>query len=76
MTLILLSMIFGVCWEKFNYNLAYCQLRARRALMLFKDVWLRVRRVLSLYKVYGNSALLVLNTTALNSIHAFLALSR
>ena len=32
-------------------------LRARRALSIFKDVPLRTRRVLSLYKVYGDSAL-------------------
>ena len=40
---------------------AYRQLRARRALLQFKDVPLRTRRALLLYKVYGNSALLVLN---------------
>ena len=33
------------------------------------------RRVLSLYKVYGNSALLVLNRTLSNSINALLTLS-
>ena len=38
----------------------YRQLRARRALLQFKDVPLRTRRVLSLYNVYGDSALLVL----------------
>ena len=44
----------------------YRQLRARRALLQFKDVLLRTRRVLSLYKVYSNSALLhvVLNGTS------------
>ena len=66
------------------------QLRARRALTLFKDVLLRTRRVLSLYKyvslrarrvlslynIYGGSALLVLNETLLNSVNALLALSR
>ena len=36
--------------------------------MLFKDVPLRTRRALSLYKVYGDSALLVLCGTLLNSI--------
>ena len=48
-------------------DLAYCQLRARRALSLFKDVPLRTRRALSLYKVYGNSALLILSGTLLNN---------
>ena len=37
------------------------QLRARRALLQFKDVLLRTRRVLLLYKVYDNIALLALN---------------
>ena len=32
-------------------------------LSLFKDILFRTRRALSLYKVYGNSALLVLNGT-------------
>ena len=54
----------------------YCQLRAKGALMLFKDVLLRTRRALSLYEVHGNSALLVLNRTLLNSINAILALNR
>ena len=40
-----------------NLNLrgrkAYCQLRAKRVLSIFKDVPLRTRRVLSLYNVYG-----------------------
>ena len=39
----------------------YCQLRARRALLQFKDVSLRTRRVLLLYKVNSNSTLLALN---------------
>ena len=53
----------------------YCQLRARRVLWsLFKDVPLRTRRGLLLYKVYGNSALLVLNGILLNSVNALLVL--
>ena len=44
--------------------------------MLFKDVLLRNRRVLSWYKVYGYNALLVLFGTSLNSINALLALGR
>ena len=50
----------------------HCQLKARRALSIFKEVPLRTRRVLSLYNVYGNSALLVLNRTSLNGDSAFL----
>ena len=50
-------------------------LRTRRALSLFKDGQLRTRRALSLYKVYGDSALLVLNGTSLNSDSALLALN-
>ena len=43
-----------------NYYDWYRQLRARRALMLFKDVILKIRRALLLYTLYWNSALLVL----------------
>ena len=50
-------------------------LGARRALMMFKDVRLRIRIAVSMYKVYGDSALLVLNRTALNSCKALLVLS-
>ena len=53
----------------------YRQLRARRALSIFKDVPSRTRKVLSLYKVYGNSALLVLNGTSLNIDSALLPLN-
>ena len=38
---------------------AYCKLRARRALLQFKDFPLRTRRALSLYK-YGDNALPIL----------------
>ena len=51
------------------------QLRARRALLHLKDVPLRTRRALLLYKVNGNSALLVLNGTSLICNSALLALS-
>ena len=51
------------------------QLRARRALKQLKDVTLRTRRGLSLYKVYGDSALLVLNGISLVSVNALLALN-
>ena len=56
---------------------SYCQLRTSRTLSLFNDVPLRTRRVQkSLYKVNGESALLVLNGTLLNSDNAPLVLSR
>ena len=38
-----------------------CHLRARRALSMPKDFTLRTRRALSLYNVYGDCALVVLN---------------
>ena len=44
-------------------------------LSIFKDVPLRTRRALSLYKVYVDSTLLVLNGTSLNSYSALLALN-
>ena len=56
-------------------HLTYCQLRARRALLLFKDDLLRTRRALSPYTLYSNSALLVLNGTSLNIDSALLALN-
>ena len=43
--------------------------------MLFNDVLLRTRRALSLYKVYGESGLQVLNGTSLSSINALLVLN-
>ena len=57
------------------YFVSYRQLRARRALLNFKDVPLRTRRALSLYKVFGDSALLVLNGTSLNSDSTLLILN-
>ena len=57
-----------------KYKCKYRQLRARRALLQFKDVPLRTRRALLLYKVYGDSALLVLNGTSLICNNALLAL--
>ena len=53
----------------------YHQARAWRALLQFKDVLLRTRRVLSLYKVYGDRALLVFNGTSLNCNNALVALN-
>ena len=49
-------------------------LRTRRVLSLCKSVLLKTRRALLLYRVYGNSALLVLNGTSLN-INALLVLN-
>ena len=43
--------------------------------MLGKDVSLRTRRALLLYKVFGDSTLLDLNGTSLNSISALLDLN-
>ena len=59
----------------FKIQLIYHQLRARRALSIFKDVPLRTRRALLLYKVYGDSTLLVPNGTSLNSNSTLLVLS-
>ena len=42
----------------------YHHFRARRVLMLFKDVWLRTRRALLLYKVYCDITFLVLKVIA------------
>ena len=57
-------------------NTMYGQLRARRVLSIFKDVPLWTRRALLLYyHACGNSALLVLNRTSLNSDSALLALN-
>ena len=67
----------GLHWYKNSYSsiIPYRQLRARRALLHFKDVPLRTRRGLSLYKVFGDCALLVLNGTSLKCNNAFLALN-
>ena len=58
-----------------SWNITY-HLKARRALSLFRDVLLRTRRALSLYKVYGCSALLVCNGSLLNIVEALLVLNR
>ena len=58
-------------WNRLH---AHHWLRARRTLM-FTNVALRTRRVLSPYTLYTESALLVLNGTSLNSINAILALN-
>ena len=58
--------------DKIAFSAVTYQLRARRVLLQFSDVPLRTRRGLSLYKVYGDSTLLVLSRTPLNSINALL----
>ena len=55
------------CWSS---------VKSQKGVTLFNDVSLRTRRALSLYKVYGNGALLVLNGASLNSDNALLALIR
>ena len=62
-------------FKKKSLSLQYRRLRARRALLQLKDVPLRTRRALSLYKVVGDSALLVLNGTSLSCNNALLALN-
>ena len=52
------------------------QLRATNVFSQFKDVLLRTRRVLYLYKVGGDSTLLVLNGTSLNTVNALLVLNQ
>ena len=52
-----------------------CQLRTRRALMLFDDVQLRTRRALLPFTLYSESTLLVLNGTLLNSDNTLLTLN-
>ena len=46
-----------------------------KRVLSFTNVPLRTRRALLLYNVYGDSALLVLNETLLNSISALVALN-
>ena len=65
-----------VNWKLCMVGNAHQQLRARRALSLFNNVPFRTRMVLSLYKVCGDSALLVLNRTWLNSINTLLLLNQ
>ena len=62
-------------FQEAELDLVFHQLRARRALSLCQDVLLRTRRALVLYRVYGNSTLLVLNRTSLSSDSALLALN-
>ena len=61
-----------VFWFYLEILSSYRQLRARRVQLRCKDVPLRTRRALVLYKVYGN---MVLNGTSLNCNKALLALT-
>ena len=54
-----------------QHDKMYRQLKARRVLSLFNHVSLKTRSALWLYKVYGNSALLVLNRTLLKMLMPF-----
>ena len=49
---------------------------SQKGIMIFNNVPLRTRRALSLYRVYGNSALLVLKGTLFSSVNALLVLGR
>ena len=60
---------------KESIDTVYCQLRAWRVLSILEDVPVKTRRAWSLYKVYDDSALLVLNGTSLNSDSALLVLN-
>ena len=62
-------------WSELRKGTHKTQLRARRALLQLKDVPSRTRRALLLYKVSGNSALLVLNGTSLICNSVLLALN-
>ena len=77
---LLVSLFFSsfnrkLIYRFFNFSYHFkCQLSARRALSLF-NILLRIRRALLMYKVYGNSAVLVLNGTFMNSNNALLVLN-
>ena len=63
------------CYQQFCPSSVRRQLRARRALLLFNNVLQGTRRALSLYKVYADSVLLILNAKSLNSVNTLLVLS-
>ena len=68
--------ITGVLYlGRLDLEIRYRQLSARRASLQFKHFPMRVRRVLLLYKVYGNRSLLAINGTSLNCNDALLALN-
>ena len=71
-----LSTVALIIKGKYDYvPLHITSLRARRAQSMLKDVPLRTKRALLLYNVYGDSTLLVLNGTPLNSDSALLVLN-
>ena len=51
-------------------------IESQKGVNVFKDVPLRTRRAIWLYKFYGDCAFLVLNGKSLNNINALLALNR
>ena len=59
----------------FPFKQFISSVESKRVVMLFKDVLLRTRRVLLLYNVNGNNALVVLSRTLFKSINALLGLS-
>ena len=73
--LIKFKFFFQLQWSAMKHLVPSCTNRVRRALLLFKDVLLRTRRALLLYKVYGDSALLVLKGTSLNCNNSLLAVN-
>ena len=66
--------------SRFLYKVLHSSsVESQMTLTLYKDgplSMLRTKRALSIYKVYGDNAFLVLNGTSLNSVNAILALSR
>ena len=67
---------FSKVWENLcDLLLKYRRLGVRRALMLFNNLPLKIRRALLTWALYSASALLVLNWTSLNSGNALVALS-
>ena len=56
-----MNSVFSYFVRFMGHTFTYHQLRARKALLQLKDVPLRTRRALLLYKVNGNSALLALS---------------
>ena len=71
-----LSAICYILWFFFQWFYV-SSVESQKGVMMFKDVRLRTRRVMSLYSLWriGDSALLVLNRTSLNSINVLLTLS-
>ena len=63
------------CWLEQNpENLLYRLFRSFWATLYKRQWYVKTRRALLLHKVYGNSTLLVLKGTSLNSVNALLIL--